>query len=481
MMTGTLTMRSAFVGLAMATLGLVQPLWGVEADPECLDDTPLSQAASKCILDRLSTERTAAAIAPLRPVAQDPLQVRIGALKEAMAGSERTAAMMLAARGYPSGHSVYTAAVPQLQQGALRGRITYPLYRGTIGATKVYFVLTDASDQEFAREFGVTHATRLADIDPAGIEEGTKLSADGQWVFAEEPGRVVHIDENGKVQPAIANPKYSPVKRITWRNREVLVNIPFVQWGEGPGQTLIVDEGRCDPRIRGGPPNRSRVGEVSGGGPNGCAEAQPDPLRHYRGGQVLKLEIGDGECPTAPPWKPCGWVTMKLHQAVYRQDIYPYITVFAASEAAVAEELGVLHAPKLARAGRSSASPPLGLEGAPAPNTGVSSIVEFHNGVETPDGGPEGFQPGAISYGEPTWSTYSPLLHVIWAYIDCAGNGQYLRGAACKDVAVKLAGNPYGRVYRDRVFSLWNSRMLMLTDSSGGVLDAPSPLSIAKP
>lgn len=438
---------------------------------ECQDDTPLFQASHECILSRLPpTGEGVRARSILSRAAETALQARTRALREAMdAASPRAAPLRLQAAGYEPSF-VHTAARLDLKAGVRRGRISYPVYRGTLGTkTKVYFVLMEASGQEFAREFGVTHAMRLGDLSRDGVEEGTTLSRDQGWVFAQDPGQVGHTDASGRVNPAVANPRYSPLKLLTWNNREVIVNAPFVKWGDGPGQVLIRDKGQ-------------------------------DPLTRYRGGQVLDLQVRDDRCPGTPPWKPCGWVTMKLHQAVYREDIYPYITVFAASDASVAEALGVLHAPKLAQAGRSLSSPPLAADNLPGRNAGVSSIVEFHNGVETPDGGPEGFQPGAISYGEPTWSTYSPILHVTWAFFDCGGSGALKYwNTACPEAVRKLAGNPYGIVYRNKLLGLWDARTLLLTESPAGwmgdatgevqplpdhetkmhlVLDAPAPVSV---
>lgn len=488
--------RYLYTVLAMTLLP--EQLW---AD-ECPDDTPLAQASHECILSGLqSTEKGVRAATMLPRAAESALQARTRALREAMvAAMPRAALLRLEAAGYEPSF-VYTAAKVDLKAGDRRGRISYPLYRGTLGTkTKVYFVLMEASDQEFAHEFGITHASRLRDLSRAGVEEGTTLNSERGWLFAQDPGRVAHSDASGQVNSTVANPDYSPLKRLTWNQREVIVNIPFVKWGDGPGQTLIIDKGGCDPLIRQSPPDRVRASEGSEVGGEGCE--QQDPLKRYRGGQVLDLQIRDDQCPGTPPWKPCGWVTMKLHQAVYREDIYPYITVFAASEASVAEELGVLHTPKLAQAGRSASSPPLAADNLPGRNAGVSSIVEFHNGVEAPDGGPEGFQPGAISYGDPTWSTYSPILHVTWAFFDCGGSGaQFLKywNTACPEVVRKLARNPYGIVYRNKLLGLWDARTLLLTESPAGwmvdatgeaqplpdheskmhlVLDAPAPVSV---
>jgi hypothetical protein len=104
---------------------------------------------------------------------------------------------------------------------------------------------------------------------------------------------------------------------------------------------------------------------------------------------------------------------MKLHRAIYRPDIYPFVTIFDASKAATAEQLGIPYAPKLAKA--------------MSTNNAIASVVEFQNGVPSRNGGPTRFQPGLTSYGSQTWSTYSPIAEVTWAFFDCNQNGKFVR------------------------------------------------------
>lgn len=462
------------------------------------DDTPLAQAPPEairfCLKQAEEREAARALAAPYAAMPKTSEQERTQALRAAMAAAMPKAPAMLGRKAYPAGIYVYTTADLELKEGARRGKITYPLYQGTIGAPngrKVYFVLSEASDREFAQEFGVMHSIRLGDVNPDGLDQGSELTGDGQWVFARDPGLVMHTDAEGKLKPLEPNQDYSPLQQITWRDRQVIVNVPMVKWGDGPGQQLIIDHGGCDPLIRRGPPSRLRVGGTpdAGGGPEGCERQGKNPLSRYRGGQALEIQILNDECQTARPWKPCGWVTMKLHQTIHRGDVHPYLTVFSASEVVIAEELGVPHTPKLAWAGRSNASPPLGLSGDPGGSEGVSSLVEFHNGVETWAGGPEGFQPGVISYGEPTWSTYSPMVHVTWAFFDCGGGRQHMTywNVPCPQVAAKLAGSPQGTVYEGRLSELWSTGDLMITESTkvyGSkmhlVLNAPAPVAMIR-
>lgn len=322
---------------------------------------------------------------------------------EALAESTPLAAPQLDSR-----ITLHTAASLDLKVGAERGIITYPLYRGMIESTNAigYFVLADASDAAFAKEFGVMYSPNLAAA-YSGAWEEAEISADGAWRFPSDPGLVARGD-GGAVRGVLANPVYSPLKRISWEGREVIVNAPLVKWGDAPGQQMLVDHGGCDPLIRRNPP----TGEFRGGGPPGCETDPPEnALARYRGGQALGINFL-AMCDNPP--SDCGSITMKLHRAVYREGIYPYVTVFGASKAATAEELGIPYVPRLASLGPSGAS------------NAVASIIEFQNGLYVPDGGPARFQPGVTTYGSQMWSTYSPFLHVTWGFFDCDDDGRFV-------------------------------------------------------
>ncbi len=171
-----------------------------------------------------------------------------------------------------------TAGVVDLVPGADRGTITQPLLRGTIDGTgqEVLFVITDASDKDFAEMFGVIRADALADAPDAAVE--TAFFQGGNWTFFEDPGLVASATEG-----PVANPNYSPLKRITWNGKLVTVNAPFVKWGDGPRQQLLVDEGGIDPRIRSNPPSPFFVGN---GPRDGASEAQYLPRARWTGTRV---------------------------------------------------------------------------------------------------------------------------------------------------------------------------------------------------
>lgn len=464
-------------------------------------NTPLSKESLEAIRSQLrDAKRAAASVPPAPPTVRAE---RIEALRKAMGPALPAASPESTAEGYPAPIGVYTTAVVELRAGEPRGKITYPLHQGTIASTgtKAYFVLTEASDPEFAEAFGILHAPQLGGADVQGVEAGATLGENGRWTFPEDPGRVAQGNGTSAPPSTITNERSSPLKEVEWkaRGRKLIVNAPFVRWGEAPDQQLLVDQGGRGPRAE-------------------------KPLDRYLGGQALKIEVLKDDCPMTPPWEPCGWITMKLHQTIHRPDVYPYVTVFSASQAAIAAKLGVPHTPKLAQTGRSSASPALGIETGPAHNEGVSAIVEFRNGVKMRKGGLAGFQPGVISYGIPRWSTYSPILHVIWAFFDCggsqkkvlpAGRGGPLPGTApvgtqvaVGDAATSAARAPDAMAYQDaacpkyveevlgkeerfvelsRLFELWGARKLVLSESLPGfesemhlVVDAPAPVAVVR-
>jgi hypothetical protein len=123
--------------------------------------------------------------------------------------------------------------------GVERETITQPLFTGTIASTRqtVYFVITDASDEEFAEIFGAIRADNLAEVPDAAVDWA--VFQDGEWIFNSDPGLVARFGNNGGVLPPVANVTYSPLKRIKWKGKVVTVNVNTVKWGDKPGQELI--------------------------------------------------------------------------------------------------------------------------------------------------------------------------------------------------------------------------------------------------
>lgn len=288
-----------------------------------------------------------------------------------------------------------TSGVIDLDPGAERGTITQPLLKGTIALTgqEVLFVVTDASDTEFADLFGAIRADVLAEAPESAVEHAT--FQDGNWTFAQDPGLVARLDGNGNLIPPVPNPNYSPLKRIKWKGKVITVNVPFIKWGDEPGQELIVDQGGCDSLIRKNPPSPLSVA----GGPPGPCSIQV-PLDRYKGGQAVDLDL---QAMT---------VTMKLHKGTFdHPNVFPYYTVFEAAHNPAAAFMGVIHAPKLSNLGRFGDNP------------AVAKIAQFANGVRIDAGGPERFQQGITSYPGGQSKSYSPMWYITFAFFDCNRNG----------------------------------------------------------
>ncbi len=296
-----------------------------------------------------------------------------------------------------------TASTVNLVPGEDRGTITQPLLTGTIASTgqEVLFVITDASDADFAEMFGTIRADALAEAPDAAIE--TAIFDNGSWTFFEDPGLVARLDGSDGLPP-VGNPNYSPLKRITWKGKVVTVNVPFIKWGDGPGQQLLIDdEVGCDPLIRSNPPSPFFVGNGPTNGADCSGEA---PLDRYKGGQVVALDL---DAMT---------VTMKLHKATFdHPDKIPYYTVFDASKPPPAGFMGVPHVPKMGNIGRFG------------DNDAVGRIAQFSNGVRNNAGGPNRFQQGITSYRGGQQGTYSPIWHITWIFFDCDGDEVFFRPA----------------------------------------------------
>jgi len=293
-----------------------------------------------------------------------------------------------------------------LVPGADRGAVTYRLHRGTLAESgqEALFVITDASDQDFADRFGAIRADALEKAPDAALESAVfhdSGSGDGEWIFFNDPGKVARFGADGTVSPPMGNPNYSPLKKIRWRGRTVIVNAPFIKWGDAPGEQLLIDRGGCDPLIRSNPPSPFYLG----GGPSNAHFSceNEKPLDRYSGGQVIDLDLSRMT------------VSMKLHQGTFRSDKVPYYTVFDASGVPPAGFMGVIHAPKMGNIGRYGE------------NDAVGRIEQFANGVPLPSGGPDRFQPGIASYPGGRSKTYTPMWHITFLLWDCNGNGVFFR------------------------------------------------------
>ncbi len=382
-----------------------------------------------------------------------------------------------------------------MEPGADRGFITLALRKAWITSTGelAWFVLSDASDEEFAKAEGCLWARGLKESSPAAMEDA--VFRNGAWEFANDPGLVAHLNASDEVVPHTPNPDYSPLKRILWKGREIIVNAPLVRWGDAPGQQMRIDRGGIDPVIRVNPPSPLFVG----GGPQG-ATPDEEPIERYEGGQVVALNIPPEAATMIDPRRVAS-VTMKAQIAIHRRDFFAYYVVFEASKPPPAGFMGVPYAPKLAHL--STATDELWNN-----NRGFTKalghIMQFRNGVFTPAGGPKRFQPGLTSYASPEVNDYSSMWHITWLFWDADGDGVFYSedvnrsfGAApvagsgipgfdpavpvsfdpfgmddkskdCTLYAIEQTGNPDGRIYLGELAELLARGVVVETQAPAG-------------
>jgi hypothetical protein len=149
----------------------------------------------------------------------------------------------------PRDHLTLESAI---QVNLSKETVRLPLYPGTAGGKRVWFVLLDASDAGLAHDLGVNYAPKLANIaisDPAAVQTVTLSSpTPAQNPFGPavvhfagapdfSPTRVAKPGPTGfplaKFAPgAVAGPGYSPFIRIAGSN--VVYDAPIVATGDGP-------------------------------------------------------------------------------------------------------------------------------------------------------------------------------------------------------------------------------------------------------
>lgn len=285
-----------------------------------------------------------------------------------------------------------------IDPGSDRGSITLPLTEAThcVTGQTMYFVVSDASDKDFVEEFGGVRADSLEEAPDDAVEF---ITFDGEnFVFCNDAG--LTVTGAGNAGAPVANPNYSPLKRFEWEGETVTANLPLVWWGPNPGQSMVVDPGGCDPRIRSNAPSPFHLGN----GPfDGADCSVEDPKQRYKGGQLLDLDLVNKT------------VTMKLHFAWRRfPEKASHYTVFDASKGPAAGFMGVAFTPKVgANLGR------LG------DNDAVGRITQIANGVRRLEGGPNRFQPGMTNYDGGQAQKYSPMWHITWVFFDCDQDGVF--------------------------------------------------------
>lgn len=206
------------------------------------------------------------------------------------------------------------------------------------------------------------------------------------------------------MEAPVANPSYSPLKRIQWRGKTVVVNVPFIQWGDAPGQKMVTDFGGCDVLFRSHQPNPFMIPGPNEGGPPGCTHDE-EAIDRYKGGQVLDLDINNLT------------VTMKLHNSTFKPGEFVHYVVYDASKGPAAGFMGAVYAPKLANIGRRGTT------------KAVGNVVQYANGQFMQGGGPNRFLPGLTSYAGGKKQTYSPIWHITWLFYDLDGDGIFFDDA----------------------------------------------------
>jgi hypothetical protein len=243
------------------------------------------------------------------------------------------------------------------------GFVTLRLRQGVVDGNDVYFIRTDASDVDFAREQGLVYVPKLRVLAEDGLS-GTAV------LFDDEEQPVVLSSEPGRED-------YTPawrVQRATWvEDPRPLGSIAEVQAAESEG-ALTVET--TDIVI-----NAALVKWSDGELP-----ADTEERTQYLGpGQLLE-----------PPDTEKMEVTFKLSQCFPASR---YI-VTDHSIAPAAEMTNTVFAPNL--------------QGAPTEAGATGRTNVFMNGVEGP--GPMGFQPSAfdLDAGDPAWSPYWDHFTYAW-------------------------------------------------------------------
>ncbi|MGQ0618278.1 MAG: DUF7482 domain-containing protein [Acidimicrobiia bacterium] len=244
------------------------------------------------------------------------------------------------------------------------GFVTMRLRAGAFDGNDVYFVRTDASDQDFASAEELIYVPKLATLTGEGLSGAAYVveggAADQPVIFSSEPGR----DD------------YTPawtLHRVTWTGQpRLLRSEPEVVNAETAGEVTVE---RTDIVVNAGIVKWS----------NGEMAVDEEKTSYLGQGQLL--EPVDTAAMTA---------TFKLSQC------YPASRYFVLdhSMAPMAEMTFTSFSPRLQQGPSQSGA------------TGRTNV--FMNGVEGP--GPMGFQPSAFDFdaGNPAWSPYWDHYAYAW-------------------------------------------------------------------
>jgi len=251
----------------------------------------------------------------------------------------------------------------------------------------IKYVLLECNDQEFAAKFGARYEPNLPTSiassavwweEPEADEAGNYLpdvvtNALNSFTFSDIPGAV-------GVKGAEPNPLYTPFKLFSFESRYVVCNMPFVAWGTGEGQQLVIQTSTCNDQIR------LDLGlsdaNTSMGGPPGC-EDQDLPLQLFAGAQVISVANNQ--------------VTVKIHRAIGTDNsTYYYFTIWDSSDPIQASYYGIPVTAKLADV------------------EDLDSVWYFGNGISCAGCNPYNFQ-------DPILGSFSPVRAVTNLLWNCDG------------------------------------------------------------
>lgn len=243
------------------------------------------------------------------------------------------------------------------------GFVTLRMHRALVDGNELFYIRTDASDEDYAREHGLVNVPKIAVL--AGTDMVAKAYVpagddDEPTLVSSQPGRDNHtsawqvhtyawVDEPQPVRSVADLEAAADAGAVEIEETQVVLNASAVQWSDGE---LPVD----------------------------------DELTAYLGpGQLI--EPADTDAMT---------VTFKLHEC------YPSVRYIVTDTdlQPMAEGMAVAHTPQLAGASDAGA-------------TGRTNV--FMNGIEGP--GPMGFQPSVFDTqaGDPEWSPYWDHMTYAWA------------------------------------------------------------------
>src|SRR5713226_10304003 len=102
------------------------------------------------------------------------------------------------------GHTLFIKSAVENANGA----VTFPLYKGTSHGQTVYYVLMDASDGNFAQQYGINTAQKLAKAaNTASVQKVTMVNGVIDFPATVDFGPVRHVDRAPTRFPsAVAEP-----------------------------------------------------------------------------------------------------------------------------------------------------------------------------------------------------------------------------------------------------------------------------------